>query len=105
MLLLILSLLAVSLFFSIFIFVGMLAVLGGGCLLAYKYPERYKNKLSSYLINVSVVFLSLFVVFVLIEVYLHLAQPFFLDAKMGIVGDLSDFQSLGNVTEKTFSKP
>lgn len=105
MLFLILSLLAVSLFLSIFIFIGMLLVLGGGCLLVYKYPERYKNKLSSYLLKIFVVFFSVFIVIVLIEVYLHLAQPSFLEAKTGVVGDLTDYQSQGYVNEKTFAKP
>jgi hypothetical protein len=101
---LVISLLALSLFFSIYLFMGLLLLLSGGWFLAYKRPELYKNKLASYLPNIFVVLLSFFFIVVFLEIYLHLAQPAFLEAKSPLLGELSDYQSQGYVTDKTFTK-
>ena len=85
----------------------MISILSIGYLLVYNNPERYKNRLISYLKNISVILCSLFIIVVLIEVYLHLAQPEFMEFQNSIVGDLSDYKSQGcdYVNEKTFIKP
>jgi len=54
--------------------------------------------------NLFIVFVSFFVVIVLIEVYLHLAQPAFLELNTSIVGDLTDFKSQGHLHEQSFLK-
>lgn len=76
-----------------------------GLYLIIGYHERYKNKLTSYLNNMLVIFSSLFIIFIIIEIYLHIAQPLFLEMGRSIVGDLSDYKSQGYVDEKRFTKP
>lgn len=102
---LIIFLLGLSLFFSIYVFIGMILILGIGGLLAYKNPELYKNKLKSYLINGTIVLTSIVAVIIMIEIYLHLAQPSFLDIYYRVEGSINDYKFQGCLDEKSFNKP
>jgi hypothetical protein len=101
----IICLLLISFFFGDLIFIVMLLISGGGFLLAYKYPDRYKAKLKNYLPNIFAVFFSFFIVVVLIEAYLHLLKPSFLNLSSSVVGELSDFKARGVLPENAFNKP
>ena len=105
MLVLSLLLLLLAFFFSTYLFFGLLAILAFGYFLIRNDPERYKKRCKTYLTNVFIVFLSFFVAVVLIDIYLHLAQPPFLEMKLSIVGDINDFTSRGYLDEKSFQKP
>ena len=99
-----LLLLLLAFFFNIYIFDVILLILCVGYYLVYKYPERYSSKYTSYFINIFIVFCSFFIVIVLIEIYLHLVQPAFLDLPSSIRGDLSDYQSRGFLQENALHK-
>ena len=101
---LIIPLLLIGYFFGVFIFICTMAVLGAGFFLAYRNPEKYRKKLTGYLVNLFVVFFSVFIIVCLIEAYLHLAPPGFLELGKGVQGELSDFQFLKDLTENSFAK-
>jgi hypothetical protein len=101
---LIIPLLLIGYFFGVFVFICTIAILGCGFFLAYRRPEKYRKKLSGYLLNWFVVYLSVFIIVCLVEVYLHLAPPAFLQPGKGVAGDLSDFQFHKNLTENSFAK-
>lgn len=105
MLILIIILLVLSLFLSSYVFFIMLLILGVCGLLAYINPELYKNKLKSYLTNILVVLSSIIILIVIVEVYLHLVKPSFLDIRYSFVGELSDYQDQGNLDQSSFIKP
>ena len=105
MLVLIFSLLAISFFFGIYVFLCMLFILGVAGLLVHRYPEIYKNRLKNYLVNLVVVLLSFVTIIVIIEVYLHLAEPSFLDITYRTVGNLGDYKDQGYLDKNSFNKP
>lgn len=73
--------------------------------LIYKNQEKYKNKYTSYLTNLFIIFVSLFISIVLIETYLHLAHPSFLGLRYSITGELDDLRHLGFIKDNTFNMP
>ena len=60
-------------FFNLYLFFGLVILMAIGYRLLNKDPQRYQSKFRSYLNNILAVLLSLFVVALGIEIYLHLA--------------------------------
>ncbi|RJR46788.1 MAG: hypothetical protein C4567_01770 [Deltaproteobacteria bacterium] len=101
---LIIPILLIGCFFGVLVFISTIVILGCGFFLVYRHPEKYRKKLNAYLVNLSVVFLSVFTIVALMEVYLHLAFPAFLEPEKSVAGDLSDYRFHKNITEKSFAK-
>lgn len=73
-------------------------------LILYKVTDKYKPKLKIYIINLAVFLISVFVLLIFAELFLHIAKPGFLQLKWSITGDFNDFSARGFLNKTVFHK-
>lgn len=96
--------LLLAFYLSLYILIIIIIVAGYILYRIKKQPDN-NDKYKQLLVNLFTIGFSLCVILIVIEVYLHLAQPKIMEISRDIVGDFSDFTSREYLDKRVLSKP